>query len=65
MNFYNPYNTYRAPQHTPIDQEKFNQGALQLNQEMLVQLVKQARAQGIPEAQIEAGLNYILSLKNS
>lgn len=34
-----------------------------LTKENLVQLVQRARLQGIPEDQIEQGLNFILSLK--
>ena len=48
------------PQFDPI---KFQQGVQSLDQNTLIQLAQRARAQGIPESQIEAGLNYILSLK--
>lgn len=47
----------------PIDPVRFNQLAPQLTKENLVQLVQQAKAQGISEDQIEQGLNYLLSLK--
>ena len=47
----------------PINPEKMKQMILNLTKENLVQLVQRARLQGIPEDQIEQGLNFILSLK--
>lgn len=47
----------------PIDPEKMKQMIPNLTKETLVQLVQRARLQGIPEDQIEQGLNFILSLK--
>lgn len=47
----------------PIDPEKMKQMIPNLTKENLVQLVQRARLQGIPENQIEQGLNFILSLK--
>lgn len=47
----------------PIDPEKMKQMIPNLAKENLVQLVQRARLQGIPEDQIEQGLNFILSLK--
>lgn len=47
----------------PIDPEKMKQMISNLTKENLVQLVQRARLQGIPEDQIEQGLNFILSLK--
>lgn len=47
----------------PIDPQRFNQLASRLTKENLVQLVQQAKAQGISEDQIEQGLNYLLGLK--
>lgn len=47
----------------PIDPEKMRQMIPNLTKESLVQLVQRARLQGIPEDQIEQGLNFILSLK--
>ena len=47
----------------PIDPEKMKQMRPNLTKENLVQLVQRARLQGIPEDQIEQGLNFILSLK--
>ena len=66
MNFFNPiYN--KTPnffnQQYKIDPQKFQQGVQNLSKETLVQLVQRARAQGIPDSEIEAGLNYILSQK--
>lgn len=47
----------------PIDPDKMKQMIPNLTKENLVQLVQRARMQGIPEDQIEQGLNFILSLK--
>lgn len=47
----------------PIVPEKMKQMIPNLTKENLVQLVQRARLQGIPEDQIEQGLNFILSLK--
>lgn len=47
----------------PIDPEKMKQMIPNLTKENLVQLVQRGRLQGIPEDQIEQGLNFILSLK--
>jgi hypothetical protein len=66
MNFFNPMqfkpqNSFN--QQPQFDPAKFQQGVQNLTKEHLVQLVQQARAQGIPDSQIEAGLNYILNSK--
>ena len=53
-------NTQMAP---PIDPERMKQLVPNLTKENLVQLVQRGRAQGIPEEQIEQGLNFLLSLK--
>lgn len=47
----------------PINPEKMKQMIPNLTKENLIQLVQRARLQGIPEDQIEQGLNFILSLK--
>ena len=47
----------------PIDPQRFYQMAPKLTKENLVQLAQQARAQGIPDEQIEQGLNFLLNLK--
>ena len=47
----------------PIDPEKMKQMIPNLTKENLVQLAQQARAQGIPDEQIEQGLNFLLNLK--
>ena len=47
----------------PSAPEKYKQMIPNLTKENLVQLVQRARLQGIPEDQIEQGLNFILSLK--
>ena len=66
MNFFNPmYNKFPNffNQQPKINPEKFQQGVKNLSKETLAQLVQRARAQGIPDSEIEAGLNYILSQK--
>lgn len=64
MNFFNSFQPQPQPNlNQPIDPTKFHQGVQQLDKEALAQLVQRARAQGIPDAQIESGLNYILNLK--
>ena len=66
MNFFNPmYNKFPNffNQLYKIDPQKFQQGVQNLSKETLAQLVQRARAQGIPDSEIEAGLNYILSQK--
>ena len=66
MNFFNPmYNKFPNffNQQSKIDPQKFQQGVQNLSKETLAQLVQRARAQGIPDSEIEAGLNYILSQK--
>ena len=66
MNFFNPmYNKFPNffNQQYKIDPQKFQQGVQNLSKETLAQLVQRARAQGIPDSEIEAGLNYILSQK--
>ena len=47
----------------PIDQERMRQMLPNLTKENLVRLVQQARQQGIPDEQIEQGLNFLLSIK--
>lgn len=62
MNFFNPFQQTRPPVQK-IDPNKLKEYASNLSKDNLFQLVQQARAQGIPDAEIEAGLNFILSLK--
>ena len=52
-----------TPQRPPIDPQKFTAAAAKLDKQALVNLVAQARRQGIPESEIEAGLNFLLKLK--
>ena len=46
-----------------IDPQKFRSFLPYLNQNMLSQLASQARQQGIPENEIQAGLQFINKLK--
>lgn len=52
-----------TPRRQPIDPQKFTAGAANLDKQALANLVRQARQQGIPEQEIEAGLNFLLKLK--
>ena len=47
----------------PIDPQRFTSAASKLDKQTLANLVNQARQQGISEAEIEAGLNFLLKLK--
>lgn len=52
-----------SPTKQPIDQQKFTAAAAKLDKQSLANLVSKARQQGIPESEIEAGLNFLLKLK--
>ena len=52
-----------SQQHQPIDPQRFTAAASKLDKQTLANLVNQARQQGIPEAEIEAGLNFLLKLR--
>ena len=52
-----------TPQSQPIDPQKFTAAAQKLDKQTLANLVTQARQQGIPETEIEAGLNFLLKLR--
>ena len=47
----------------PIDPQRFTAAVTKLDKQTLVNLVNQARQQGISETEIEAGLNFLLKLK--
>ena len=47
----------------PIDPQRFTAAVTRLDKQTLANLVTQARQQGISEAEIEAGLNFLLKLK--
>lgn len=49
-------------QQIPINHEQFKQFVPQLNQEMINQLITQARQQGISENDIQSGLNFLNQL---
>ena len=66
MNFFNPsFSAYSnpAPQIPQIDPARFRQSVSKLNQDDLKRLVQQARANGLSDEVIEAGLNQILSMR--
>lgn len=52
-----------TPQRQPIDPQRFTAAATKLDKQTLANLVTQARQQGIPESEIEAGLNFLLKLR--
>ena len=52
-----------TPTRQPIDPQRFTAAASKLDKQSLAKLVTQARQQGISEAEIEAGLNFLLKLK--
>ena len=52
-----------TPQRQPIDPQKFTAAAQRLDKQTLANLVTQPRQQGIPESEIEAGLNFLLKLR--
>ena len=52
-----------SQQPQPIDPQRFTAAASKLDKQSLANLVNQARQQGIPEAEIEAGLNFLLKLR--
>ena len=52
-----------TPQRQPIDPQRFTAAAQKLDKQTLANLVTQARQQGIPETEIEAGLNFLLNLR--
>lgn len=70
MQFSQPFQPQNMqPTPTGFGQSKINPTQFQqmvpgLSTEILVQLVQQARAQGISEADIESGLNFIKQIGN-
>ena len=50
-------------QRQPIDPQRFTAAASKLDKQTQANLVTQARQQGIPETEIEAGLNFLLKLR--
>lgn len=59
-NYQNLPNNNQRPQ---INPQQFTQVVQTLDRDSLVRLVNMARAQGIPDSEIEAGLNFINSLR--
>lgn len=50
-------------QQQPINPQQFTQAVSKLDKNALAGLVQQARQQGIPEKEIEAGLDFLLKLR--
>lgn len=73
MDLYNIFNQGRTPinyqnlpggnQRPQINPEQFTQVVMTLDQNSLSRLVQMARNQGISDADIQAGLNFINSLR--
>ena len=51
-------------QMTGVNPQQFQQWLPQINQNMLQQLINQARQQGMNDADIQAGLNFINSMRS-
>ena len=51
-------------QMTGVNPQQFQQWLPQINQNMLQQLINQARQQGMSDADIQAGLNFINSMRS-
>ena len=50
-------------QQQPINQQQFTQAISKLDKNALADLVSKARQQGIPESEIESGLDFLLKLR--
>lgn len=53
----------RNQMNIPINQQQFKQFIPMMNQNMINQLIAQARQQGISEQDIQNGLNFINSMR--
>ena len=51
-------------QMTGVNPQQFQQWLPQINQNMLQQLINQARQQGMNDTDIQAGLNFINSMRS-
>ena len=51
-------------QMTGVNPQQFQQWLPQINQNMLQQLINQARQQGMSDSDIQAGLNFINSMRS-
>ena len=71
MNLSNPFqmlmnmNMFNNKQSIPFNLDQFKTFIPKINDNMLSELVKQARIQGISEQDIEQGLNLIMGLRNN
>ena len=52
------------PQQNGVNPQQFQQWLPQLNQNMLSQLINQARQQGMSEQDIQAGINFINQMRS-
>lgn len=52
-------------QQNGINRQQFQQWLPQINSNILAQLATQARQQGVPEKEIQAGMEFINKLKNN
>lgn len=64
MNNLFPQMRPQQQQMTGVNPQQFQQWLPQINQNMLQQLINQARQQGMNDADIQAGLNFINSMRS-
>ena len=64
MNLNPMFKPQQPQQTTGINPQQFKQWLPQINNNMLQQLVQQARQQGISENDIQTGLNFINSMRS-
>ena len=64
MNQFPIFPQQQRPQQVGINPQQFQQWLPQLNQNMLQQLIAQARQQGISDKDIQAGINFINQLRS-
>lgn len=67
MAYFNPFQTQPQnplmPKQQQIDPNQFRQFAITLNDASLARLAQVARQQGISDADIQSGINFIKSMK--
>lgn len=59
-----PHQMRPQSQQTGVNPQQFQQWLPQINQNMLQQLINQARQQGMSDADIQAGINFINSMRS-
>lgn len=59
-----PHQMRPQSQQTGVNPQQFQQWLPQINQNMLQQLINQARQQGMSDVDIQAGVNFINSMRS-